>query len=144
MADGLEMQVANLDKDVAGLRSQVEKLMQQLGEVSKQGNQNHGDIRGLADKIDSLRDDIKGLKDLPNSFVSRDMLDARLKGHEDQLKTLQGNFTELNKEVGHVRSQLTTAQLTISKDIQTNTQWTIGTLVALIFAAVGLAAKFIH
>lgn len=146
MPDGLEAQVQMLDRDMAALKSQVDTLMQKLSEVTRQGNENHTDISSLATKIDGLREDLKGFKDLPNSFVSRDMLNAKLESYENQLKNLKDNFHTLDGKVGAVQAQLTTAQLNISKDIQTNTQWTIGVLITLVFAAFALfgnAAKFL-
>lgn len=108
--------MADVESRVHELEGKVAYLTEKYIELAQQGKLNHKNIQELGTKLDDIRDDIKReLQNLSSNYMPRDEFEKQVKQTERALGK-------------------------ISKEIQDNTKWTIGTMISILglIASAGL------
>lgn len=130
-----------LEARVRELEGMVRRLEGDLRDLAKQGASHNTDISKLASKIDQMIEELKSIREMPKMFVPRHEIDARLEADAARIEQLQISVTNLQATLNTTKDTIAASFQSVSSDMHNNTKWTIGTLIGILMALIGILFK---
>lgn len=130
------MNTTDLERQVAELRLALEQLSERVNKADAVGSENAREVGALNVKIDAIRDDLKELKHLGNSYVQRPEIDNRLQSMKERVDSVDSAVKALDLKVSQGFTD-------IRKDQQHILMVLYGTFITVLLAAVGMAVGFL-
>lgn len=126
--------MSELERKVGELETDLRQLSVRLDEMAKQTNEHNHQLSVLSSKLDEIREAIKELRAMPDTFVPRPEMQANLNAVQTQITLLQ----QAVATAAAASAENNKNYIDLLKGVHTNTMATYGTLITVVIALVGL------
>jgi uncharacterized coiled-coil protein SlyX len=128
-----------LEQRIGLLEQKLQELDKRLAETASQTSQNNQQLAVLNSKLDEIRATLNELKALPQSFVPRHEIQARLDATQQQMALLGTAVNAAQEAIAETNHN----HLELLKSMHSNTTATYVTLITVGLSALGLTLTLI-